>query len=210
MSVRSSARPVTWRRNRCEAPPTSAPPADVYALGSMLFEILAGESLHPRGAAALPSTLAGIDGSPANRQPDRTIPPELDEVCVCRRSHSIRRRDRGASELANRVERYLDGDRDLERRRELSAEWLAKARAALSEDESRAVASKRCRVQVAPLALDPDSLEAAGFFARLFLEPAKQLPAELKQELARAEVGRAAPPIRESQRCRSSPSRCSC
>src|SRR5262249_32320712 len=35
--------------------------ADVYALGSILFEILAQRPLHARGASALASTLAGVE-----------------------------------------------------------------------------------------------------------------------------------------------------
>ncbi len=162
------------------------PPADVYALGAMLFEILAGEPLHPRGTAALMSTLAGVDPLPAKRQPDRSIPPELDQLCASALALDLAKRP-SANELANRVEQYLDGDRDLDRRRELSADWLLKARAALAED---AVGRRVEALQNAgrALALDPDSGDAAAFFAHLILEPTKQLPTELEQALASSEV----------------------
>jgi eukaryotic-like serine/threonine-protein kinase len=160
-------------------------PADVYALGSMLFEILAGEALHPPGAAALQTTIAALDGSPARRQPDRDIPPELDELCVAALQDDPAKRPT-ARELANRVESYLDGDRDLERRRLLSTEWLDKARAALADDD---VGRRAEALQNAgrALAIDPDSREAAELFTRLIVEPAKQNPPELQRELELAE-----------------------
>jgi serine/threonine-protein kinase len=52
-----------------------AGPADVYALGAILFEVLAGRSLHPSGTAALASTLMTPTASPAARAPGRAIPP---------------------------------------------------------------------------------------------------------------------------------------
>src|SRR5690606_5850978 len=48
------------------------PAADVYALGSMLFEILAGEPLHPR-EDAIASTLANANRSPAQRSASRSV-----------------------------------------------------------------------------------------------------------------------------------------
>jgi serine/threonine-protein kinase len=166
--------------------PDVGPAADIYALGSILFEILSGEALHPRGPGALASTLAGIDGRPAKRQPDRAIAPELDEVCVSALALDPNARPT-AADLAERVERYLDGDRDLERRRELSAEWLAKARAALSADEvGRRVEALQNAGRA--LALDPESNDAAGFFAHLIAEPPSQLPAQLQRDLERADV----------------------
>jgi len=67
------------------------PRADVYSLGCTLFEILAGERLHPRGLDALHSTVAGIDARPSIRAPRREIPLELDTVCVdATRPHDAR------------------------------------------------------------------------------------------------------------------------
>src|SRR5262245_50033275 len=56
--------------------------ADVYALGCMLFEILAGEPLHPRGDDGIASALVGCDARPSLRAPSFDIPPELDALCV--------------------------------------------------------------------------------------------------------------------------------
>jgi serine/threonine-protein kinase len=65
--------------------------SDIYALGVILFEILAGERLHNAHTSegVLISTL-DIDGaSPAERAPDRNVPPELDAL-----RRRPRRRDR--------------------------------------------------------------------------------------------------------------------
>ncbi|MEO8553453.1 MAG: serine/threonine-protein kinase, partial [Kofleriaceae bacterium] len=95
--------------------------ADVYALGAILFEILAGEPLHPRGEAALATTLTHPQEAPARRVTDRTIPPELDGVCFDALAEAPDARPT-ARELADRIQAYLDGDRDVERRRILAAE----------------------------------------------------------------------------------------
>ena len=56
--------------------------ADVYTLGCVLFEILSGEPLHPRGRDGLASAVFGTDARPSVRSPERKIPPELDALCV--------------------------------------------------------------------------------------------------------------------------------
>ena len=53
-------------------PSRVGPAADVYALGATLFEILAGVPLHPRGHAAMASTLERPTDSPATRKPIAT------------------------------------------------------------------------------------------------------------------------------------------
>ena len=69
--------------------------------------------------------------APALRAPDRTIAPELDAACRDALVESPAARPT-ARALAERVQAYLDGDRDLARRRELATEALAAAQAALA------------------------------------------------------------------------------
>jgi serine/threonine protein kinase len=156
-----------------------APPADVYSLGALLFEILAGEPLHPVGHKGIAATLANPTQSPLERKPARGIAPELDAVCVAALAEDPAARPT-ARELAERVQRYLDGDRDLERRRALAAEQLALARTALREPSRHSEAGQAAS---RALALDPDSAEAAQLVAKLILEPPQTIPAELQASL---------------------------
>jgi serine/threonine-protein kinase len=156
-------------------------PADVYALGAILFEILSGESLHPRGQSAIESTLTSPQEAPARRRLDRVIPPELDAACFAALAEDAVDRPT-ARQLADRVQAYLDGDRDLEQRRKIAAEQLALANDALAGDapDARATAIRRA---ARALALDPESTEAAALLTQLIVEPPEALPPELVTQL---------------------------
>ncbi|HSD89402.1 MAG TPA: serine/threonine-protein kinase [Kofleriaceae bacterium] len=152
--------------------------ADVYALGSILFEILAREPLHPRGGGAMSSTLdESTPRSPAQRAPQSKIAPELDAACVAALAHDPASRP-SARELGDRVQRYLDGDRDLERRRELAAKHLGIAEASFAANDRAAAMAEAGRA----LALDPES-PAAALITRLMLEPPKEQPAGLRRAI---------------------------
>ncbi|MBA3460891.1 MAG: serine/threonine protein kinase [Deltaproteobacteria bacterium] len=165
---------------------TAGPAADVYALGAILFEILSGEPLHPRGTGALTSTLRGVEEGPAARRPFRGVPPELDELCIS--ALKTRTQDRpSAADLADRLQGYLDGDRDEEKRKQLAATFVLKAREAL---ESGEVARRAEAMQAAgrALAIDPTSTEAAAIVQTIMFEPTKQLPPELAEVLTTSEL----------------------
>jgi serine/threonine-protein kinase len=167
-------------------------PTDVYALGAILFEIVAGAAVHPRGVEqAVASTLAGADSSPARCAPDRGVALELDALCIAALASEPSARPT-AGELARSVERYLDGDRDFARRRAMAAEQLAAARAAYdARDRAEAMRSAG-----RALALDPESAGAAELLSALMLSPPAVPPLELQLAIERAEgklVSRHAP-----------------
>ena len=154
--------------------------ADVFALGCILFEILAGQPMIARGLAVA-GVLDTFEPTPSVRAPDRDIPPELDAACAA--AVAVARGERpSARALADRIERFLDGDRDLAQRRRLAAVHLESARAAaLGEGEAdRATAMREAG---RALALDPSS-GAADVLGRLMLEPPKHTPLEVEERLA--------------------------
>jgi serine/threonine-protein kinase len=160
---------------------------DVHALGAILYEVLAGVSAFPRGTnAAMAATLTAAPEAPSKRAPDRTIPPELDAACLAALAHDPAGRP-SAGELGDQIQGYLDGDRDLERRRKLAADLLADARAAIASGDPtrRAIAMQTAG---RAMALDPES-DAARLVSQLMLEPPPALPAELEQRLAAIDDG---------------------
>jgi tRNA A-37 threonylcarbamoyl transferase component Bud32 len=158
---------------------------DVYALGAILFEILAREPLHPLGSAsaALASTLAGVDGRPSRRAPALEIPPELDAICAAATALDPDRRLPSVRALREAVEGFLDGDRDLELRRRLAAEHAARAtvlaEAALQRDDDARRADAMNEVG-RTLALDPDHADARRVMVQLLTTPPRQAPAQAR------------------------------
>ena len=144
---------------------------DVYALGSILFEILAATPLHPRGPAAIAMTLAQPQDSPAQRKPELAVAPELDAACMSALAADPAARPR-ARALADAIQSYLDGDRDQERRRALAEVRLAEART--TDDHGRAIYLAGQAVTLAP-----DHAAASELLLELFLRPPAIDPPEL-------------------------------
>ena len=171
--------------------------ADVYSLGVILFEILALEPLHPLASAAEAIASTKTQGAvrPSLRNSDREIPPELDDLCA--RAIAPRRDDRiaFARELADAIEGYLEGDRDLERRREAARQHAAAARAARDRAAAGgrdALDARREALREAghAVALDPQNRDGLRAALELMLEPPSQLPAEVQDEIDRAQSDR--------------------
>jgi hypothetical protein len=175
------------------------PQSDVYSLGAILFEILALRPLHSGTTTTevVASTLQGVDARPSAIGAD--VPPELDAICVAATERDPNARTQSARELARAVERYLDGDRDLERRRELAAEHTARADEALSGSEAAAPSTgartEALRELGRALALDASNARARDMMARLMMTVPDDVPAEARSELeaehARARRGAA-------------------
>jgi serine/threonine-protein kinase len=154
-------------------------PADIYALGAILFEMLAGEPLHVRGPTALQSTVSGnVVSSPGKRRPDRAIPPELDAIVTLMVAMDPAARPT-ARKVAERVEAFLDGDRDVARRKTLAVDLVWNARAAFNEGRSAEAMMSSGRA----LALDPESVEAAELVGRVILTPPTDPPPDLRAAL---------------------------
>ena len=159
-------------------------PADVYALGSILFEILAGEPVHPRGVGALKSTIGGeAVVSPGKRRPDRAVPPELDALCTAMLAMDPTLRPT-ARRLADRIQDFLDGDRDIARRKTMAVDLVWNARAAFNEGRR----AEAMRAAGRALGLDTESSEAAELVTALMLSPPEVPPPELEASLREAEI----------------------
>ncbi len=164
--------------------------SDIYALGAILFELLALDPLHKHTTpqVAIDSTLAGVDARPSVRAPHLDIPPELDVVCV--KATALRPEDRhtGVHELVEAVERYLDGDRDLARRRDLAREHARAAGAHATDALARGQGSTDARALALrevgrAIALDPTNESAVRTLMRLMTEPPREMPPEARRTM---------------------------
>jgi serine/threonine-protein kinase len=164
--------------------------SDVYALGAILFEILTLHALHEGRnlQKLLISTADGTEARPSVRYPDADVPPELEAICVGATRVDPAARFTSARELADAVERYLDGDRDLQRRRELAATHLANANAAAQRARAGAHDARVLAMREATraLALDPENTEAIRLLTRLMVEVPDDVPPEAEAELSRS------------------------
>jgi serine/threonine protein kinase len=166
--------------------------ADVYSLGAILFELLTLQRMH-RGQQVkelMASVFHGYHEAPSLRAPDAEIPPELDMLCLQATEPTASKRLSSARLLSEELENFLDGDRDLAKRRELASKHAELAKAALVQLESgsdeQALRSKVMREATRALALDPEQKIAAGILARLLLESPKQIPPEAQAEMDRS------------------------
>ena len=176
---------------------------DVYALGAILFEILTLEPLHKEDSAedVMLSTLYGPEARPSVRTPGRDVSPELEAIIV--KATATRQEDRfaNARELCAAVEQFLDGDRNLEQRKQMASAHATAARLAAIEaraggKNAQAARERAMREVGAALALDPSEREAVATLVALMLEA----PAEMPPEARRAFLATKRGADRESRR----------
>ena len=171
--------------------------SDVYALGAILYEMLALQPLHARGSISrmMNSTVQGTDGRPSYRVPQRSIPPELDAICAKATNLDPKLRFPSARELHDAIDRYLDGEQDMQlmrerahahaRAAEVAAEYALAGGPNANEERVRAL-----REVGRALALDPTHPDARHVLVRLLAEPPRELPVEEQGEVAEDTGGR--------------------
>lgn len=154
------------------------PAADVYSLGCMLFEIL---TLQPVLARDVPTkrglrmTVEGVLARPSVRVPEARVPAELDELCARATARDPDERPATARALHDAVEAFLDGDRNLELRRELSRQHTSiAAPAAANADQGSALRSLG-----QALAFDPKNRVALQSLVTLLRNPPEAMPPEV-------------------------------
>jgi serine/threonine-protein kinase len=157
----------------------AGPAADIYTLGCILYEITAGVALHgnARNLGDGPPPIA----RPSRRRPD--APPELDAICERATHVDPDARFGSARALADAVQAFLDGDRDIAARVALAKLHIAEARAALAGGEREPERRAAMRAAGRALALDPTATEAADLVTHLMLKPPLEVPAEVERHI---------------------------
>jgi serine/threonine protein kinase len=168
--------------------------ADVYALGTILYELLTLMPLHegPSPAALCAATLRGQEARASVRAPNRDVPPELEAICVKATGLNAADRFSSVGELSDALERFLEGDRDVARRRDLAADHVARVRsmfkdAPMGSLPGSAKRSEAIRDLGRALALDPESSDAADALVALMTEEPAAMPHEALEEVQAGE-----------------------
>ncbi|MFT3772494.1 MAG: serine/threonine-protein kinase [Minicystis sp.] len=156
------------------------PASDIFALGAILFEILtlrhlvAGEN----NAEVTRATISGqYDARIGKRFPDLDVPPELEEICVTATALDPDKRFHHARDFADAIERFLEGDRDVARRRSMAGRHTRAAIGALAEsveaktpDAAKAARSRAIREVNHALAIDPQNQTALRTMMKIVTE----------------------------------------
>ncbi|MBA2543754.1 MAG: protein kinase [Deltaproteobacteria bacterium] len=156
---------------------------DVFSLGCVLYEILAGRPALARGIAGIQETLDVVELRPSAKSPD--VPLELDDLCA-EATAGDRAKRPTAGALGDRIQAYLDGDRDEVRRRELGAAMARDARLALDRAivrDARPEVTHQARAEAIrhasrALVLDPSNSTALDVMSYLLREQPAEIPAE--------------------------------
>ena len=151
--------------------------SDVFSLGAILFEILAGMPLRAEDSTFVRLIKEAIDARCSVRAPARVVAPELEAICLRATAKNPSERYESAGALSNALETYLEGDRDVVRRREQAAAHVSRAR--------KVDGTVAMRELGAALALDPDNVEARAMVVEALTAVPKEIPAEVRAEVAR-------------------------
>ncbi|MCB9522396.1 MAG: SUMF1/EgtB/PvdO family nonheme iron enzyme [Myxococcales bacterium] len=116
------------------------PRADIYSLGAVLYELLTLEppfdGQNPRRIRE--AVIHEAVQPPSQRAPERAIPHPLEELCL----HCLRKapeeRPASAAWVADRVDAYLEGERDRARIAAERDRWMTQGREAAAEYQAQA------------------------------------------------------------------------
>jgi serine/threonine-protein kinase len=165
------------------ADPAVGPLADVYSLGLILFELLSLERARDPNALFAP-----VDTRPSVRTPYRNIAPELETICVKAVEPDPADRYASVRAMHEAINRYLEGDRETEQRRQLAAQHMTTARIALgTATTARSVddAEKERGVAMSELAravaLDPTNSENVSMLADIMANPPGDVPIAVEE-----------------------------
>ena len=173
--------------------------ADIYALGVIIFETLTLTPLHKRGKAedVLASTVKGVDARPSVRAPHRNFAPELDRLCVAATALNRDNRYHDMLDVAETIERYLDGGRDTEARRQMAERHVEAARPAARDARSNPQDVEMLRARAlrelnAAVSLDSTNDAALRAMGLLLSDVPEKLPPEAAAELESERAGQRA------------------
>jgi serine/threonine-protein kinase len=161
--------------------------SDVFALGAILFEILTDRYLIEGDERPM---LVSQTVNPARVPPlpNDDVAPELYTLCL--RATRFDKDERPtARDLADAVERYLDGERDLGMRRKLADEKAEEARAAANlaldgpVEQREAARARAMRAAGNALALAPEHPSASATMLRLLAVLPERMPKAAEREL---------------------------
>jgi serine/threonine-protein kinase len=104
--------------------------SDVYALGAILYEILTLQPMFDADhlLAILFQVVHDEPPRPTERAPERTIPAELEEVCLRALAKDRERRYQSAEAFADELELFLEGVKERERRHAMAEEAIEHAK----------------------------------------------------------------------------------
>jgi len=164
--------------------------ADIYGLGALLFELLTDEPLHI-GESVL-SLIESTEAPVGDRVRNVAAPlaPELESLVLWATELDPGRRCPSARALHDGIERYLDGHRDSERRRQQADALVTEVQ---QQDEHESLDPEATRREALAklgraLALDPDHRGALEGLVGLLTDPPTTLPDEVRAELAEQEA----------------------
>ena len=164
------------------ADPDVTAAADVYSLGMILFEILTLERARDPNALFAP-----VEARPSVRAPQRNVAPELETICVRATESDPEARYPSARALQEAIARYLEGDRELEQRKQLAESHSKMAREALdraaNESDPEQERTRAIQNLVRALALEPQNDRHVAMLGEILASPPRKLPPEVEEQV---------------------------